>query len=158
MSFSDDINKFVVKVNNRSDAVVRSTVQGLADSIIMRSPVGNPEGGGPEGVPPWKSKPPKGYSGGHFRANWQLGVDAMPTGEIEGLDKTGGPTKARIKAGIPAKPAGRVYYIGNTLDYGPVLENGRTEHGGSWQAPHGMVGLAVVEFQSFINKAVGELK
>jgi len=154
LSFLLDIKKFVVNVHNKSDAVVRRTVVGLANSIIMRSPVGLPEGGGEGGVPPWKSKPPKGYSGGHFRANWQLGINSLPPGEIEGLDKTGEPTKARIQAGIPAKSAGKVYYIANNLDYAQVLENGRTDHSGSHQAPHGMVGLACVEFGGIVEQAV----
>jgi hypothetical protein len=141
MSFADDIRAFVVKTEGKSNAVVRRTVVGVATSLIMKSPVGNPL--------LWKSKPPKGYSGGHFRANWQLGIGSQASGEVADKDKTGGPTIAKVTAGIPAKPAGGVYFIGNNLPYGPALEDGH-----STQAPFGMVSLTSVEFGGIVDQAV----
>ena len=147
MSFSDDIAKFAVKVQTRSDSVVRSTVFKIMERIDMRSPVGNPA--------LWKSKPSKGYVGGHFRANWQLGIGSLAGGEIAGHNYS--VALSREKAKMPEKAAGKVFYYGNNLPYAQVLENGFTGKSGSRQAPHGMVGITVVEFGGIVNQAVAEV-
>lgn len=151
-SFALDINKFVKKCGDNADQVVRKTMFDLTKSIVERSPVGNPE--------MWADPDakPEGYAGGHFRANWQLGVDSMPTGTVEGIDPAGSATLSKAHAAIPVKAAGKVYYYANNLPYAQVLEDGRVGNKGSSQAPHGIVGLAVVEFQGIINKATAELK
>ena len=148
MSFSLDINKFVQKCGVNADQLVRKTIINITESINLRSPVGD--------ATYWKhpeSKPP-GYVGGHFRANWQLGVNTIPAGEIEGVDPTGTATLAKAQAAIPTKAAGHVYYYANNLPYAQ-----RIEDGWSWnQAPHGVVGLTAIQFQGMISKALGELK
>jgi hypothetical protein len=171
MSFADDIRAFVIKTQNNSDQVVRRTVMGVATSLIMKSPVGNPalwsslqpyyrvmskRGKARRLKRPkleFKRKPPKGYSGGTFRANWQLGIGSMPSGTLKDKDKGGGPTIAKISAGIPNQPAGNVFYIGNNLPYGPALEDGH-----STQAPHGMVALTAVEFGGIVDQAMAGVK
>jgi hypothetical protein len=165
MSFADDIRAFVIKTQNNSDQVVRRTVMGVATSLIMKSPVGNPALWG--SLQPYtslktatgktrkrpklefKRKPPKGYSGGTFRANWQLGIGSMPSGTSKDRDKNGGPTIAKVRAGLPAKAAGGIYFIGNNLDYGPALEDGH-----STQAPHGFVALTSLEFGGIVSQAM----
>lgn len=149
MGFADDISKFVIKAQGRSDAVVKGIVVEVARRIDMRSPVGNPD--------LWAKPAPPGYTGGHFRANWQLGVDSQPTGEIDGEDKTGSATQAKIIAGIPAKAGGHVYYIQNNLPYAQVLEDGWTGHSGSTQAPEGMVGLVTVEMGGIVNQEAAKV-
>jgi len=155
MGFSDDIKKFTVKCSSNSDAVVRKTVLEITSMIDEMSPVGNPEGGGVGGVPPWKSKPPVGYVGGHFRANWQLGVNVQPTGEIPGHEYKGVLEKEQAK--IPAKAGGHVYYYQNNVPYAQVLEDGRTDSSGSFQAPHGMVGITTLHFGGIVEKAAAEV-
>jgi hypothetical protein len=166
MGFAEDIRAFAVKVEGNTNSVVRKTVIEVATSLIMKSPVGNPalwvslqpsyrimnKAGTKRLVRPkleFKRQPPKGYSGGTFRANWQLGIGSLKPGELKDKDKTGGPTIAKVTAGIPAKPAGGVYFIGNNLDYGPALEDGH-----STQAPFGMVSLTSVEFGGIVDQAV----
>ena len=166
MGFADDIRAFVVKTEGKSNAVVRRTVVDVATSLIMMSPVGNPalwaslqpsyrimnKAGTKRLVRPkleFKRQPPKGYAGGTFRANWQLGIGAVKPGELKERDKNGGPTIAKVSAGIPAKPAGGVYYIGNNLPYGPALEDGH-----STQAPHGMVAITSLKFGGIVDQAV----
>src|ERR1035437_767999 len=146
-NFELDINKFIKKCGDNADKVVRKTMFDLTKSIVERSPVGNPE--------MWANPDakPEGYAGGHFRANWQLGVDSMPAGIIEGIDPTGTATLSKAQEAIPVKAAGHVYYYANNLPYASSLEEGH-----SHQAPSGMVGLAEVEFQGIINKASAELK
>lgn len=151
MSFSDEIAKFAKKATSAGDFIVRDAMFKIMKSIDDRSPVGNPTGGGKGGVPPWKSAPPIGYVGGHFRANWQLGIGTMPTGEIPGTAHEGALEKEQAK--IPTKAAGKVYYYANNVPYAQVLEDGH-----SLQAPYGMVGLTKIQFQDIINRIAGGLK
>lgn len=144
MSFSDDINKFVVNVHNKSDAVVRRTVVGIMESIDYMSPVGNPT--------LWQSPPPPGYVGGHFRSNWQLNIGSPPTGEIEGTAWQG--ALDREKAKVPEKAAGKVFYYGNTLPYAQAIEDGTAS---PQQAPHGLVGITALRFGGIVSKSVAEV-
>jgi len=169
MSFSDDIRKFVQHANGNGDKVVRKTVIDVATSLITKSPVGNPEmwlslgasyrfmnkAGTKRLKRPkleFRRQPPPGYVGGHFRANWQLGIGHKPVGEVEGTDKSGRTALAKIQAELPKQTAGRSYYIGNNLPYGPALEEGHSK-----QAPHGMVALTKVEFQGMVREAAAEV-
>jgi hypothetical protein len=146
MSFALDIKKFAEKAGGNADRVVRKVVIDLGTSIIMRTPVGNPA--------LWQSKPPKGYAGGHARANWHHSVDSLDVKEIPGIDPAGNATIGKITASVPVKAGGKVHFIQNSLPYIQALEDGHSTQ----SPPNAMVGLAVVEFQSFINKAVAELK
>jgi len=162
MSFSEDIKKWTIKCASNSDQVVRKTVLRVVDSIVEMSPVGNPEiwkdwekGGVAANQDHWLVTTGfvgEGYVGGHFRANWQLGIGSLPTGEVEGVDPSGAKTKAKAEAAIPAKAAGHVYYFGNNLPYAIPLEEGH-----STQAPYGMVGLTAVRFTEFAEKAAAEV-
>jgi hypothetical protein len=145
MSFADDINKFVVKCKDNSHKVVRKTLFDIGKSLVERSPVGDPS--------TWKNDPPPGYSGGHFRANWQLGMGSIPSGILDLKDKNGTATIKAIQGSIPKEAAGFAYFIANNLPYAQALEDGH-----SGQAPFGMVALTQVEFQNIINSAVKELQ
>jgi hypothetical protein len=163
MSFSDDINKFAKKAIANGDQVVRKTVLDITTSIMELSPVGNPslwqdwnKGGAAKNKEHWLVKAGfvgEGYSGGHFRANWQLGIGALPNGIVEGIDKSGMATLSKANALIPKDAAGKVYYYANNLPYADALE-----HGHSHQAPYGMVGLTKLHFRNIIDRATGELK
>jgi hypothetical protein len=146
-TFTAQLKAFADKTKAQLDDVVGNVVVGMAESILLRSPVGNPD--------LWKSPAPKGYIGGHFRANWQLGLGEWPTATISGIDDSpgGGETLNRIRARIPADAAGKVYYIANLLPYANALE-----YGHSTQAPQGMVGLTVVQFDSIVTAAVQDTK
>jgi hypothetical protein len=110
----------------------------------MKSPVGDPDY--------WISSPPPGYTGGRFRANWQFGFGNFNATITNDIDKSGGMTIGRITSETPQKPAGGVYYITNSLPYGPRLETGWSR-----QAPHGMVRLTTAEFQPIVAAAVRAL-
>lgn len=146
MSFADDINKFAKKAIKNGDQVVRKTVVDITKSIMEMSPVGDPS--------QWQyPHAPKGYSGGHFRANWQLSIGSLPSGIIDGIDKSGDKTLNKANALIPMDAAGKVYFFANNLPYADALE-----HGHSKQAPYGMVGLTKLKFRNIIDRATGELK
>jgi hypothetical protein len=102
----------------------------------------------------FRSKAPKGYIGGHFRANWQIGVGVRPMNEIDGVDKTGEATQAAIYAAIPMSVLGHTYYLVNNVPYAQRLEDGWSWH----QAPQGMVHLAIMEYQRIVNDAIKSAK
>lgn len=140
--FTVNLSAFIKKGRANMDAVVRKIVLDMSTSIVMRSPVG-------DGTL-WKNPPPKGYIGGRFRANWQYGNMAEPSGELPDIDPSGQASIARITAGLPPiGAAGMVHMIRNNLPYSERLETGWSK-----QASAGMVGLTVVEFASTVEAAV----
>lgn len=143
--FAVDLAKFAEKAKERADDLVGNVVVRIAAELDKRSPVGD--------ATYWKHKPPKGYVGGHFRANWQLGVDALPAGEVAGADPSGTRTQSRILAEVPADAAGRVFWLANNVPYAH-----RIEYGWSRQAPQGLVGLTATMFQKIVDDAAGALK
>lgn len=145
MSFALDLQRFAEKAKEKADEAVGAIVVNIARRIDERSPVGDARY--------WISPPPAGYIGGHFRANWQLGVEVRPAGEIAGVDPSGEATQGRIIAAVPDEAAGHVFYLVNNAPYAR-----RLEEGWSRQAPQGMVGLTVVEFQSIVDDAVRTLQ
>lgn len=144
--FALRIREFAEKAKDNMETVVVKTTTDIASRIVERSPVGNPDN--------WISPPPKGYVGGRFRANWQIGLDAPAAGELDLIDADGEPTKKRLAAEIERIGAGHVVHITNNLPYGPRLEY----EGHSSQAPQGMVRITVAEFQSIVDQAAKEVK
>ena len=150
MTFALDLQAFAEKAGKRADQVVHNTVWQIAANIDYLSPVGD--------ATYWKHPPPPGYVGGHFRANWQIGVDSVPGGEVAGIDRSakdfqrGGATTARIAAAIPDEAGGHVYYIANNAPYAMRLETGW-----SGQSPQGMVGITALKFEQIIREEVERL-
>jgi len=145
MSFTSDIEKFVKKTGANADKVVRNVVLDIGKSLVMKTPVGDPKY--------WKSKPPKGYVGGHARGNWQHSVGNRVIEEIDCIDKSGRKSIDRIQQSIPQSAAGLVHYVQNSVPYIKRLEEGHSR-----QAPHGMVALTEIEFKDYMSKALAELK
>ncbi|WP_392945017.1 hypothetical protein AB3M73_15005 [Serratia ureilytica] len=99
-------------------------------------------------------KAPAGYTGGRFRGNWQVGLDAAPQGETGQVDKSGGKTLAagtlvieRFRVGMQA------VYFTNNVPYAYPLEFGHSS-----QAPGGMVRITAADFQRHFQAAVAEVK
>lgn len=145
MTFALDLAKFAEKTKDKADEAVGLIVVKVAAELDRRSPVGDAKF--------WKSPPPKGYIGGHFRANWQLGVDVRPSGIRPGTDMTGERTQGAIIAEVPAEASGRVFWLANNVPYAMRLEMGHSR-----QAPQGMVGLTVIKFQKFADEAVAAVQ
>lgn len=141
MTFALDLQKFAAKAGVKADLVVGEVVGSIIAKVDLRTPVGDPS--------KWKNPPPAGYVGGRFRGNWQLGVGTVPAGVLAKIDPTGTGTVTANIAEIPSDASGRVYFYVNNLPYARRLEEGYSS-----QAPAGIVGLTVVEFQSIVNKAV----
>ena len=139
-NFAADISAFVSKAKGRTDLVVKKIVFDIGTKVVMRSPVGDGS--------LWKYPPPPGYVGGRFRANWQYGYGSIPSGDLPAIDATGGASTVRINAGLATSPAAGIHYLVNNLPYAKRLEDGWSS-----QAPSGMVGLTVLEFQSITKQA-----
>jgi hypothetical protein len=76
----------------------------------------------------------------------------VPDGTLELEDKSGTATISKATAAAADLQAGEVIYLVNNLPYGPSLERGHSR-----QAPTGMVGITVAEFQAVAGSAVSTL-
>lgn len=144
-SLGDQIRKFAKSTDERVDLVIKKIVLDVGTSLVLKSPVGDPDF--------WKGSAPPGYVGGRFRANWQYGFNAVNELTTEETDKTGSISIGRIEKGTENKATGNVHYITNSLPYAERLENGHSQR----QAPNGMVKITVLEFEPIVNAAVAEL-
>ncbi|WP_201312890.1 hypothetical protein [Dyella sp. EPa41] len=144
-TFALDIRAFVEKAKAAPTQVVRRATLDLLRSIVLRSPVGNPD--------LWKSKPPAGYVGGRFRANWNVSLVDPDISTTEVIDKDGGETIARGLTVLTHADGTQDIYITNNLPYAAALEWG---HSGV-QAPQGMVRVSIAEFGQYIDNAIQEL-
>jgi len=143
--FALDISAFVKRAKSNMNQVVRKIVLDVGTRIVMRSPVGD--------ASHWQSPPPKGYVGGRFRSNWLYGEGVMPQGTLLSIDPKGNATVARLVAGVKPDAAGKVHWLVNSLPYAQRLEYGWSKR----QAPAGMVGVTVVEYQSIVRNAAQEV-
>lgn len=96
-----------------------------------------------------------GYSGGRFRANWDLSINSVSNNTFDVVDKSGGASIARIGAKVTSGNAGDTFYIVNSLPYARKLEY----EGHSKQVPAaGIVGTVVVEFSGILEAAARSVK
>lgn len=144
-TFTVQLRDFAEKTQQQADDFVGLVTVKIAQRLDERSPVGD--------ATYWKSPPPKGYVGGRFRGNWQLGVGTIPVGETGRVDPVGSATVGAITAEIPAEAAGKVFYLANNVPYAE-----RIEQGWSRQAPTGLVALTAMEFQSIVDQAAGAVQ
>lgn len=98
-------------------------------------------------------KAPAGYTGGRFRGNWQVGLDAQPDGETGRIDKSGNMTMAvgnymleQFKVGTKA------IYFTNNVPYAYRLEFGHSS-----QAPNGMVRITAEDAVKYFTEAANEV-
>lgn len=132
----------------------RVTYESIAAMVVRMdevSPVGDPSLWGPK----WQEWAIRtGYQGGQFRGNWQLGVDARPTGWLPGnIDPSGDATVAKNLGMIPAMASRHTYYLTNNTPYGIFLEQGHSK-----QAPAAFILRAKREFNGMVRKVVEQVK
>lgn len=155
-SFALDISKFVNKSHSNIDKVTRKIVFDVMRSVIKKSPVGNPDlwvtlkNG--EYVDYQSVHGIQDYTGGRFKANWQYGTGSMPSEIIDAVNKDDTSVTSKLTAKVPQEAAGKLHYIVNNLPYSIRLENGWSS-----QAPSGMVGLTVSEYQGIVRHAAQEV-
>ncbi|MGY2048909.1 HK97 gp10 family phage protein [Methylobacterium sp. JK268] len=130
-TFALNIAAFVEKVQARADLVVRKLVLDMGTRIVMRSPVDT----------------------GRFRANWRYGLGQMDRAVSDDVDPSGQETIGRLTAEVTTARFGDVIYLSNSLPYALRLENGWSK-----QAPAGMVGITVAEFEALVDRAADAAK
>ncbi len=142
--FGPDLVDFVRKTLERADVLKRAVAIKLFSSIIRDSPVGDPD--------LWKSKPPAGYVGGRFRANWNSTVGTPDTSTSESTAQ-----QAAIPAMIQVVEASdrkEINWLANSLPYAARLEY----EGWSRQAPAGMVRRNVARIKRLISQELAKTK
>ncbi len=140
--FALDISRFVAKAKLNAALVEKKIILEIGRRVVDRSPVGDPTY--------WKSKPPAGYVGGRFRANWQHGTGSMPT---QTFDTTNNESNARIGSSVATSAPYSVHWIVNNLPYSVALENGYSRQA----PPGGIVQLTVIEFENIVNEQAREV-
>ena len=164
-SFSLQVAEFIAKAKENADSTVRETLFEMDKKIVERSPVGDTKKwlslrpystwkrGKKSGKVKTMLKGPAGYVGGRFRSNWQLSVDVPAAGVLSLAAPDVAAAIAAHGAVLKGAKAGHIYYLVNNLPYAIPLENGHSK-----QAPIGMVGITVMEFQSIVNEVVAGIK
>ncbi|MBN8502804.1 MAG: hypothetical protein J0M19_16925 [Sphingomonadales bacterium] len=143
--FALRLHELIEKAKESPEQVVRKVGLDIAESLIEKSPVGDPT--------LWKNDPPPGYVGGRFKANWNCAFGRIDTLTTPSTDKGGEKTKNRIRIQLNGWQGGQDIFLTNSLPYAIPLEYGHSK-----QAPLGMVRLTVTQFQTFIDKAVREVR
>lgn len=150
MSFSLDLSKFVKKAQGNADKVVRKVVLDLGASIVLKTPVGDPDTWADPGAAP------PGYVGGRARGSWQYGQMTSPGVQgstVDAKDDRSNVSIQRVAAGVQGGDPLTVHYITSTVPYMRRLEY----EGWSKQAPEGMVRLTIEEYQKFVDDACRSL-
>ena len=84
---------------------------------------------------------------GHARANWQVGIDAPITEEIDEEDQSGAATITKNAGTIRAATPQKSIILSNNLPYINLLNDGTSS-----QAPPGFVQIAVLEAIAAVKK------
>jgi hypothetical protein len=144
-TFSAQINAWIQKTKDDADKIVRYALHTIDSRLVQRSPVGDGSY--------WQRPPPKGYTGGRFRGNWQMSIGSAASGTKNVVDKDGSATLAAHASVVSVARAGEVYYMVNNLPYAK-----RIEEGWSRQAPVGLVAITVVEWNNIVENVVNGVK
>lgn len=184
-SFTDQLNKAVAIAQGRIDDVAKTTVVLIAQQLVQRSPVGNPDiwqanalqsarretynvtvdafnaetgskvrrKGAKALRKAFPNKAGQGYTGGRFRANWQIGMGSMDTTTTDNTDAGGSATIARLTGKAQGVKAGQVVFLSNSVAYAQ-----RLEAGWSRQAPSGMVALTVIDLPGLMAQYLSMIK
>lgn len=146
MTFALDLDKFAKNTSAKANMVVRKIVFDVDKSLVLKSPVGNPDMWAATSLPA-----PKGYVGGRFRANWQYGDGSAPSGVL--FTPIVGPYPEQNNIDVSEDAGGKMHFLVNNLPYGERLEDGWSK-----QSPSGMVSLTVIEFTPIVEAAAKAIK
>lgn len=146
--FTADIRKWVAKAQGNSRLVVRKVAIDLGTSIVMKTPVGDPD--------TWKQpeRAPAGYVGGRARGSWQYEKDTPIQQEPGTVDGSGAASIGRVVGGVMTGDPLCEHFITSSVPYMRELEY----EGHSKQAPDGMVRKTVAEFKEYVENAVREVQ
>ena len=80
---------------------------------------------------------------GRARGNWQVTIASPAEGQVEVTDSDGAATLVKGLASLIGLPNFQIVWISNNVDYIEKLE-----HGGSKQAPEGMLAITFEELRN----------
>tara|TARA_R110002167_G_scaffold45515_4_gene136734 strand:+ start:530 stop:988 length:459 start_codon:yes stop_codon:yes gene_type:complete len=144
--FGPLVKKWAEKKKLDIDKVARAFVIQISASIILKTPVGNPD--------LWKSPAPSGYVGGRARNNWFPSISAISSETTKNKAKSGKASINKTKAASKALEAGDTFYLTNNLPYIRRLEY----EGWSTQAAAGMVRESILEAEQALISAINSIK
>ena len=126
MSFKSDVKRWTNKAKRIENAIARDVALTVTEALV-------------DGLPEYADVNGSPVDTGFFRANWRVGLNAMPPMGAEGV-------AADNSAVVALGKAGDVFYIVNGVEYGPYLELGRSP-----QAPSGIVGPTAAAFRGTVD-------
>jgi hypothetical protein len=144
-NFERDLSSFVTETTANAEAVLRAVAVSILQQLVMRSPVDT----------------------GRFRGNWQVGLGKAAPGPVDTTDANA--ALAAAQSAVRPFTLGQTIFLANQLPYGPVLEfglypnppkggAGKTVGGFSKQAPAGMVGVTLRDFDAHVQRAARAVK
>jgi hypothetical protein len=140
MSFEDDVRKWADKSIARVTIARKKIAFDVFTRVVIRTPVGNPRY--------WKIFR-KGYVGGRLRANWQCSIGTPADGVQDTVDQSRPMRSIASSLGHLKPDSDASIFLNNNLPYAKPVEDGWSK-----QAPSGMVGITVAEFQGIVQEAV----
>lgn len=141
MGFADDMAKAQKDIFTELDAKFRAVGMQALSGVVMLSPVGDAD--------LWKSKPPKGYTGGRFRGNWQVGINEKLTSELDTIDARGDDTVSNGTLKLAILRIGDEINITNNLPYAYRIEY----QGWAYKAPNGVMRITLENIKAGLNRA-----
>ena len=144
--FAAEFAKMLRVAGDKAELVVKKSALQVLSSIEIKSPVGDPDS--------WASPAPPGYTGGQFRANWNLSIDSMDTDTTTDKDPSGEAAIKRAQGRIESYQFGDKIFITNSLPYAYRLEY----EGWSGQAPQGMVRITALEFEKYVSEQAAKIR
>lgn len=129
-SFAAEVGQWVSETQEDVDEITIKSVLEVRNRLIVNSPVDR----------------------GHFRGNWQYGLDRAPDGETYTVAAKERPAPPPPMPHIAAKAAGHVHYLVNNVPYANRIEDGHSS-----QAPAGVVALRIAEWPSIVGDAVASV-
>lgn len=145
--FAAEFAKMLRVAGDKAGLVVKKSALQVLSSIEIKSPVGDPDS--------WASPAPPGYTGGQFRANWNLSIESMDTSTTEDKDPSGEAAKKRAQGRIESYKLGDRIFITNSLPYAYRLEY---EGWSKIQAPQGMVRITALEFEKYVSEQAAKIR
>lgn len=134
MSFSGDVGKWIMKVDNNGSKVLRLSAMHIFGDVIQTSIVGNPS--------LWLNPAPKGYVGGSYRANWQASINNPATSIITDVHKS---TESDARFMVDRVKLGQGLYLVNNLPYARGIEEGTVSNRGT-----GHVRIAAMKWKRIV--------
>jgi hypothetical protein len=132
MSFSNDIAKFNLKVQNNFLFVKKRAAFGLFSAIVMETPVDK----------------------GVLRNNWQMNLNYPADSTLADGDVTGSAVLSRIKSQIEGVDPVSYIYFTNNLSYAKRIEY----DGWSGKAPEGMLRVNIARWPAIVKAAARGVK